>query len=44
VAVAAAALARVEGGSPDEQLKLVTINRAADVSPALWRDIRAVFS
>jgi hypothetical protein len=40
-AVIAAALARLDGDSADEQLKRLIAGRAADVSPGLWRDIRA---
>lgn len=38
-AIVAAALATVDGGSPDEHLKRIALGRAADVSPALWREV-----
>ncbi len=43
-AVVAAALAKVDGRSADEHLKRITLSRTADVSPVLWRDIRAAVS
>lgn len=44
LAVVAAAIANADGGSADEHLKRITHGRAADVSPVLWRDIRAAIS
>lgn len=44
LAVVAAALSKVDGGSADEHLKRITLGRAADVLPVLWRDIRAAVS
>jgi protein-tyrosine phosphatase len=41
-AIVAAALAEVDGGSADEHLKRLTLGQPADVSPALWRDIRSI--
>jgi len=39
-AIAAAAIARVEGLDLDECLKMVAKFRVADVSPGLWEDVR----
>jgi protein-tyrosine phosphatase len=44
LAVVAAALAKVVGGSADERLKQITFGRPADVSSVLWREIRAAIS
>jgi hypothetical protein len=40
--IAAAALAAAEGGALDEWLKVVA-EGGADVSPALWQDVKAEF-
>lgn len=38
-AIVAAALAKLDGAPPDEHLKQILLGRAADVSPALWREV-----
>lgn len=38
-AVAAAALAIVQGGSPEEKLKEIAVSRPHDVSPLLWEAV-----
>lgn len=43
-AVAAAALAIVRGITPEEALAIVAASGPADVSPRLWRDVRAVIT
>jgi protein-tyrosine phosphatase len=42
--IAAAAIASVQGCDSDEALELVLQSGPADVSPALWTDIRAVIA
>jgi protein-tyrosine phosphatase len=39
--IAAAALARVHGCSPDEALTLVARSGAVDVMPGLWKEVKA---
>ncbi len=43
-AIAAAAIAVLRGRSAEETLAGVCRNRAADVSPGLWSDVKAVIS
>jgi protein-tyrosine phosphatase len=43
-AVAAAALAIVEGGSPEEKLKQIAASRPHDVSPQLWEAVKTIYS
>jgi protein-tyrosine phosphatase len=43
-AIAGAAIAVVRGCSPDEGLRLIMASGAADVSPALWSEIRAALA
>jgi protein-tyrosine phosphatase len=40
-AIAAAALAILNRDDPDETLQAVLQNRSADVSPALWSEVKA---
>lgn len=39
-AILAEALCMVNGGSPDDWLKQVTMSGPHDVAPALWKDVR----
>lgn len=41
-AVAAGALAILQGGSPDDRLREIAIGHPHDVSPELWHDVRKV--